>query len=80
LAKFEGPLYQRAFRFVESRRALRDARLPPTPNKRAAAPLPPVEKCAAIRSIVAKSALYTVGYHGYQDAAVQHTKCKNHLK
>jgi hypothetical protein len=38
----------------------------------ATAPLPTARKRAAVRSIVAKSALYTVGYHGIPYAAVQH--------
>jgi hypothetical protein len=31
-----------------------------------------MKKRATTRSIVAKSTLYTVGYHGIPDAAVQH--------
>jgi hypothetical protein len=40
---------------------------------------PAGSKRAVTRFIVAKSALYTVGYHGIPDAAVQHTKRKNRL-
>jgi hypothetical protein len=81
LAKFdEGPLFQRAFRFLQTPRVARrrDCGRRPTsvqPHRSCRH-----EKHAATRSIVAKSALYTVGYHGIPDAAVQHTKRKNRLK
>jgi hypothetical protein len=78
----EGPLNKRAFRFADGCRAFRDGAIAPDAQQACNRTIPAaMKKRAATRSIVAKSALYTAGYHdtpGYRSAA--RPERKNRLK